>query len=96
MDHAVGKPGKVLVVDAQPDRARRAVRALAREGYQALLFRDPDIAFAYAFRSGPDLEAAVVPTGDGSERGLIEGLRILRPDLQIFASSEPTWNALEE
>jgi hypothetical protein len=38
----------------------------------------------------------VVATGGGHERGLIEGLRILRPDLQIYASGEPNWNALEE
>jgi hypothetical protein len=95
------RPGKVRVVDAK--RGGRSAGALAREGHEtpAALPRSRHrlrvcLPLGAGSHSGPDLDAAVVAMAGGRARGRVEGLRILRPDLQILASSEPSWNAREE
>jgi hypothetical protein len=76
---------KVLILDPEMQRAERVAFQLRREGYEPLLFDDPRVAFAYAYRSRTELAAAVVESDGGRERRFVQSLRLLRPDLQIFA-----------
>jgi hypothetical protein len=77
--------GKVLIVDCQIQRGQEVATRLRNEGYEPLLFRDSRLAFAHAYRVSEELTAAVIECDDGREQTCVSALRLMLPDLPIFA-----------
>jgi two-component system C4-dicarboxylate transport response regulator DctD len=87
VDQAAARPGKVLLVDDQPELRRLFRRSLTREGHDVAEAWNGQSAIDLARRETFDAVVSDIQMPDMNGMDLLEGLMLLDPDLPVILVS---------